>query len=160
MTFIIYQLYLNQYFKTCKFHSHWKLEFVRFLPAGKGTLSCLNLQILNPQAGDYWSWEDLPPEAGLWRRTHHCSQAVLKLSFNIPLFYISHFLRSKHRSTWKKRMGQLLFPHCYSFFMHLLILQWGIASQMLPNPPPRYSQECPESLSQAQEFLQVFPLPP
>lgn len=55
MAFIIYKLYLNQYLKPSKFHSCWEREFVRLLPAGKGTLPCWGLQIMNLQTGDYWA---------------------------------------------------------------------------------------------------------
>lgn len=36
MTFIIYQIYLNQYLKPTKFHNGWKLELITFSPAEKG----------------------------------------------------------------------------------------------------------------------------
>lgn len=98
MTFIIYQLYLNQYFKTCKFHSHWKLEFVRFLPAGKGTLSCLNLR--------FWTLRLEIIDHG---RTFHLRQDCEEgLTIAAKLFWNSRstFLSSIYPISWDPNMGQ------------------------------------------------------
>lgn len=104
---------------------------------------------------------DLPPEAGLWAKPHHCSQAVLKLLFNIPLFLqASHLFRAKHRSGWKKLLGQLSSVIVSPSLGTSLSFDGTSLPKCFQTLLPHYFQECPETLSQAQNCLQASPHPP
>lgn len=105
MAFIIYKLYLNQYWKPSKSHNHWK-------PAGQGTLPCGHLQILNLWTGDRWAWWG-PPTWGravskaLPLQPYHWGTCTILL-----FFQVAHLFRSKHRQG-KKISGQLSSPNVF-----------------------------------------------
>lgn len=101
MAFIIYKLYLNQYWKASKFHSHWE-------PAGQAALPCRHLQILNLWTGDHgarWgpsTWgravsKALPPQP------HHLETCTI-----LPFFQLAHLFRSKHRQG-EKNLRSMVF---------------------------------------------------
>lgn len=126
MAFIIYKLYLDQYWKASKFHSHWK-------PAGQAALPCRHLQILNLWTGDHGAWwgpstwgravsKALPPQP------HHLETCTI-----LPFFQLAHLFRSKHRQG-EKNLRSMVFSQFPPLFGHLLTLQWDISSQMPPNP--------------------------
>lgn len=104
MTSIIYKLYLNQYLKPSKSHSH----------SGRGMLPCWTPAPKRPERRVSLVVETFPHGGAASkapRPAPHRGQAVRKLLFSIPLFFrVPHLFRSKHRSRWKTHLGLLSPP--------------------------------------------------
>lgn len=101
MSFIIYKLYLNQYWKPSKFHSHWK-------SAGQGTLTCRHLQILNLWTGDCWAWWGPSTWGGAMSKALPLQPYHLETCTTLLFFRLAHPFRSKHRQG-EKNLRSIVF---------------------------------------------------
>lgn len=102
---------------------------------------------------------DLPPEAGLGARAHHCSKAVLKLLLNIPLFLCAFsFLYIQTQVTVIKFLINCLLP-CFFLFGHPLSFKSISLPKCLQPFLLHYFQECSEILSKNSEIPSSIHLP-
>lgn len=122
MTFIIYQIYLNQYLKPTKFHNGWKLELITFAPAEKGNF--------HAETSRSWTYRlETVDQRGPLRARPTISAHLLWTSCWIFLssssYLISLDLIMGHD------LGATVLSHCSSFFRHFLSLQGYLQTLLL-----------------------------